>query len=337
MEFNKIERDRLDEILAIDFMDYINDKEGMIKLWNEYLKQCVEKDVNLRRTHVVDLSGNFNVTEDVLMAADPQWANKIKEIVVYQNSQFLTWTWLKSYTNLKTLSFWHCFQLSNDNITHICKVCPVLESVSIHDCFQINNRALLPMLIKPSVTKVCLDNRMMICQTNTHQGVITNKEWPLILNTNLEYLYINSDNLTNDVIDNIIGCCSKLKKFLMNTLVLKRLKENLIEGIDAVEITFQSCEDLKLGFKARRDIKIKNLLRDQYEDPFSESMKALIMKKGHFMNIPDNENPILDLQEIKPTDTSVMENINDSHEEMNALEKELMAEIAVESPHLFKE
>lgn len=279
MTLNKGERERLNEVLAIDFMDYVNNPKGMTSLWNKYLKQCVQRDTNLKRACVVDLSGHFNITPEVLASGDPQWADKIREVVVYQNSQLVTWNWLKTFSNLRTLSFWQIFQINNEHIIDICKVCPVLESVNIHDCMQINNRALLPMLLKPTITKICLDNRVMICQTNTHQGVITNKEWNSVINTNLEYLFINSDNLTNDVIDNIIGSCSHLKKFLMNTLVLKRLKDNLVEGTDKSEITFQSCDDLKIGFKARRDIKIKNLLRDRYEEPFSESMKALMAKK----------------------------------------------------------
>lgn len=318
MSLNKMELERLNEVLAIDFMDCIGNTEAMTALWNKYLKQCVQRDANLKRACVVDLSGNFNITPEVLASGDPQWMSKIREVVVYQNSQLVTWNWLKAFTNLRVLSFWQIFQINNEHITDVCKICPVLESVSIHDCMQINNRALLPMLLKPSITKICLDNRVMICQTNTHQGVITNKEWNSVINTNLEYLFINSDNLTNDVIDNVIGSCSHLKKFLMNTLVLKRLKENLIEGTDKTEITFQSSDDLKLGFKARRDIKIKNLLRDRYEEPFSESMKALMAKKGHHLNIPEGQDP------------NFVADIEEDDDSLTELERELLAEIEAE-------
>jgi len=123
------------------------------------------------------------------------------------------------------------------------------------------------------LSKICLDNKRMICQDNPYQGVISNKEWEVLpTNHQLEHLFLNSDNLTNDVIDYILSNCLGLKKFFMNTLVLKRLKENLVEGSDVATVVFQSTDNPRLGFKARRDFKIKKLLKNEHEEPFSDSM-----------------------------------------------------------------
>jgi len=118
----------------------------------------------------------------------------------------------------------------------------------------------------------------MICQTNVYQGVVTNKEWQVLNNHSIEYLSINSDNLTNDVIDHILKSCHKLKKFLVNTLILKRLEPKIVDGFGPEYVTFQSNEDLRVGFKALKDIKIKDLLKDKYEPRFSESMEKFIEK-----------------------------------------------------------
>lgn len=276
MELKKAERDRLEEILAIDFMDYHKDKEGMLKLWHKFLFQRLKIARDTKSKPSIDFSGHFNITEDIIEQTNKKLLESFYEVLFLQNIQFTNLTWLRHFKKLKCLSFWYCYQLKNKHFELICRLLPDLESLNVHNCYQVNNRILVPTLQMKKLIRLCLDNRVMICQTNVYQGVVTNKEWEVLNNHSIEYLSINSDNLTNDVIDYIIKACHGLKKFLVNTLILKRLKPEIVEGYSQEKITFQSNEDIKLGFKAMRDIKIKNLLKDKYEPNFSESMEKLI-------------------------------------------------------------
>ncbi len=65
----------------------------------------------------------------------------------------------------------------------------------------------------------------------------------------------------------------------MNGLVLKRLRQNVKEGLGPDTITFQAAEDLRLGFTVKKDIRIANLLKDRYEPAYSSSMLKIIKQQ----------------------------------------------------------
>lgn len=172
------------------------------------------------------------------------------------------------------------YHLKDDDFNTICKVLPKLEAINIHESYQISNRVMVPILsLLKNIERVCLDNKVLICQKNAYQGVVTEKEWSCIRADSLKYLMINSDNLTQDVIDSYLKACINLKRFIMNGLVLKRLRQNVKEGLGPDTITFQAAEDLRLGFTVKKDIRIANLLKDRYEPAYSSSMLKIIKQQ----------------------------------------------------------
>lgn len=172
------------------------------------------------------------------------------------------------------------YQLKDDDMKTICIGSPKLEALNIHESYQISNRVMIPILsILNNIERVCLDNKVLICQKNAYQGVISENEWSSIRCKSLKYLLINSDNLTQDVIDSYLKACINIKRFIINGLVLKRLRTDIREGLGPDMITFQAAEDLRLGFTVKKDIRIANLLKDRYEPAYSASMLKIIKQQ----------------------------------------------------------
>lgn len=278
MSFKDTELEMLDKIHPFDFSECQNEQE-FLKLWHQYLIEKIRYHQKKNSIRInLDLSGHYNITAEILEKTNKRLLSKFTELALSQNVQLKKILWLRHFTGLDTLSFWYCQQITDDYFALISKILPNLKSVNIHNCFKITNKTLLHLLFMKKVEKICLDNKLMICQNNPYQGVISSDDWETINNTTLKYLSINSDNLTNDVIHFVLKSCHNLKKLLTNTLVLNKLRTKIIEGYGPEEVTFQSNEDLRLGFKAKREIKIKDLLKDQFEEKFSDSMKDLITK-----------------------------------------------------------
>jgi hypothetical protein len=129
-----------------------------------------------------------------------------------------------------------------------------------------------------NIRRVSFDNKLMHCQTNIYQGLITNKEWDVLYNSSITDLLINSDNLTIDLIDYILKAFTNLDRFLLNSIVLKKLYPCIIEGNGPEKIAFQSSDNPKEGYSAKKDIHLKNKLKNRFEEPMSESMKNLVDK-----------------------------------------------------------
>ena len=110
-------------------------------------------------------------------------------MIFFQNIRIGKWSFLDRFRNLKTISFWYMYQLKDDDFNTICKCCPQLEAVNIHECYQISHRVVIPILIVlKHIEKLALDNRVLICQKNAYQGVVTEKEWSCIRGDSLKYL-----------------------------------------------------------------------------------------------------------------------------------------------------
>jgi hypothetical protein len=252
---------------------------GLLKLFRKFLKEIKSmKEPKAQKN--LDFSGNMTIYPAILEKLGFDETSHIEEMVFFQNIRIGKWSFLTQFANLHTISLWYMYQLKDDDIITICRSAPKLQAINVHQCYQISNRAIVPILsLLKEVERVALDNKVLICQKNAYQGVATEKEWSCIKSTSLKYLLLNSDNLTQDVIDSYLKACPNLQRFIMNTLVLKRLRQNVSEGVGPETITFQASEDLRLGFTVKKDIKIANLLKDRYEPSYSASMLQVIKQQ----------------------------------------------------------
>lgn len=294
MLLTKEDENRLKRTTGFDFAK-CGSEEELLMLFRKYLAEIKTLKNPVKQNNdgkdkqsgpqrdpstILDFSGNMSIYPAVLEKLTAEETSHIEEIVFFQNIRIGKWLFLSRFKNLKTISFWYMYQLKDDDFNTICKVSPKLEAIDIHESYQISNRVMVPILsILKRIERVCLDNKVLICQKNAYQGVVTEKEWSCIRADSLKYLLINSDNLTQDVIDSYLKACINLKRFIMNGLVLKRLRQNVTEGLGPDTITFQAAEDLRLGFTVKKDIRIANLLKDRYEPAYSSSMLKIIKQQ----------------------------------------------------------
>jgi hypothetical protein len=132
-----------------------------------------------------------------------------------------------------------------------------------------------------NLEKLILDNPIMSCQENTYSTVIREEEWVAIDNSKMEIVLINSDNLTLDYIDYMVKQFTGLKLFIMGHLVLTKLEENIIGGYDEKDkIIFRSYEDKSSYVSTHKPLKIRNLIKNKYQAPFSDSMLNIIKERN---------------------------------------------------------
>lgn len=296
MSLTKEDQIRLTRTTGFDFARCRSEEE-LLSLFRKYLEEIKNlkkpvikaKDSNQEKQEkqqqrdpstILDFSGNMSIYPAILEKLSVEETAHIEEILFFQNIRIGKWLFLSRFKNLKVLSFWYMYQLKDDDFNTICKTSPKIEAINIHESYQISNRVMVPILsILKRIERVCLDNKVLICQKNAYQGVVTEKEWSAIRCDSLKYILINSDNLTQDVIDSYLKACINLKRFIMNGLVLKRLRQNVTEGLGPDTITFQAAEDLRLGFTVKKDLRIANLLKDRYEPAYSASMLKIIKQQ----------------------------------------------------------
>ena len=297
MTLKKEDRQRLGRVLGFDFAD-CDTPDELLELMRKSLREIAALPTPEER-RILDFSGNFSVTPEILVRLKSQETTHIEEIVLYQNIRLAKWGWLARFPCVVNISLWYLYQLKDDNLKTICKALPRLESLNVHHCYQISNRCMIPILQLPRLDRVCMDSKVLICQKNAYQGVVTAKEWENLYCPTLKYLMINSDNLTQDTIDYYLKSCPNLSRFIMNALVLKRLRKDVREGFGPETITFQAAEDYRLGFTVKRDVRIENLLKDRYEPAYSDSMLRIIKEQMtregivEFSDSEEEEDPVL--------------------------------------------
>src|SRR3546814_10402755 len=49
----------------------------------------------------------LSITDKIILNSDPKYACNIREIVLYQNTQLTNFNWIKSFPNLRAISFWY--------------------------------------------------------------------------------------------------------------------------------------------------------------------------------------------------------------------------------------
>ncbi len=258
----------LKSTISVDFIGRSDSEQQL--LWKKFVEQSMD---------ILDLSGLL-MLENRNMKLDKQYP-AIKTIIIYQNNNITKFDWLSHFPNVNTFSIWYSNTVSDDNVSIITQLCPKLESLEFHSCFNVSARSLISICKLSFINKLMFDNPRMRCQENTFSTVIGPKEWSEIENSSLELLMINSDNLTLDFISYIVSSFKVVNRFVIALAVLDKVRKDMHPGYEKANIIFQAFEDTEIGFKINRDIKFTNLLKDKYNDePFSKSMLEVIKRNN---------------------------------------------------------
>lgn len=274
-------------------IDFINKShEEKQQLWDTYISK-LEGTLDLSGFHTLDV----NIIRNSAVVN-----TRITDIIIYQNINLYELDWLSKFPRVTLLSIWFINMLENNHLTALKSYVKhsLLDTIEIHHCYQVTGRCLIDLLELPLISKIIIDNEQFACQDNPFSTVIKRAEWDKISNNSLEFIMINSCNLTLDFINYIQQRCTSLKKFVMNDIILDKFYKNSHSGHEEEKITFQSCSNTSRGFTRQRDVKVYGLLCSQVDDNvFSTSMLNLIKKKNperanlvEFM-AQDNDNIVL--------------------------------------------
>ena len=257
---------------GVTYIDFINKThEEQVELWKTYMKQ--QKD------HI-DLSGFFLLEPQVLIDAGVKGSQD--QIIINQNNRFYNFEWLKLFPKLKVLSIWYVNMLQDEHVGQIAKTAPNLNTLELHNCYQVTGRALIPLFGMHLMEKLIFNNEKCSLQESGLETVITDEEWMQINNASLNILLIDSHNLTLDFIDLVLKRITGLKHFIMNEIILEKLRKNSASGCDddREPVTFHSASNLQSGFKRYRHVKVYDQVRNKCGNMFSDAMLKIIAERN---------------------------------------------------------
>jgi hypothetical protein len=246
---------------GVTYIDFINVPKATQKtLWAQYIAQHTDSRL--------DLSGFTMLEPDILETLPLHY----RELVLYQNNKINSFTWLRRFTGLKTLSIWFNNSIQDADISTIREATPLLEVFEAHSCMSLTGRILLPLSTMPMLNKLVINNTGCLWQEKSYETVISDQEWETLNNANLQILLIDSYNLTLDVIAFILRGFKALQNFIMCPQILEKLEKNSGSGYLDEVVMFHSAENLQQCFSRRRDIRVFDLVRNKCGNTFSDSM-----------------------------------------------------------------
>ena len=232
-------------------------------VWSEWIKHS-QSTLNLANAQI--LTGDFLWEHSPI---SPQ----IKEISLYKNVMINSWKWLQRFPNLQTLNCTFCTQLNNKSVGQICQLVPDLRHLNLTQCPELSLEMFIPLLRHRRLETIWIERATFVCQTNPYRNLILPGVWKQLESPTLKKICITSDNLTADVLVDLMNACSNLEHLVMSQKLLERVSPNLIEGSDDSLIKFQAFDNPKVGISLKKPVRILQLLRDRYEEEkYSESM-----------------------------------------------------------------
>ena len=203
---------------------------------------------------------------------------QVTKIKFNQNCQITSFAWLKNFPKLVYLEFDQCQQINEELFREICKSASQIESITVKFCCGVNIRIFLELLKLDKLNKVVIDFPNFYCQVSPKDVLVTKQEWQ-----GVHSLYINSENMTMDVLDYIIKACPELKDIYLGDSILKMVSKNIVfnqdESGDNSILNFHSSSDFRKGFRASRPMTFKNLFKNYISRPFSTSMLEKIRQQ----------------------------------------------------------
>jgi hypothetical protein len=237
----------------------------LLPLVYEWIKQSGE---------TLDFTGQYYLTEQQLSKLPEM--GFVKNVCFDQNCQIKDFDWLRRFPQLTHLMLDQCQQIDEPVFAGICRACPKLESVTIKFCCRINIRILLELLKLDRLTKVVVDFPNFYCQVSASEVLVTKEEWKSANSYSLQTLFLNSENLTLDVLDYLLKSCPGLKDIYLHENILKMASKNIMFDEQEVApekvVNFHSSDEFRKGFRASRPLTFKNMFKNYFTAPYSKSM-----------------------------------------------------------------
>ncbi len=262
----------LKKIVCTDFITVKdNDYETMLQ---DYIYLCDDK---LRLSMIPYLTCNElqNMT----------FKDSINTVILSNNELLDSLIWLSNIPKLKTLYISSCSSIHDKSVKELVSVCFGLEEISFYNCQNVTLES-MTYLLSITIKSISFMNTNMKCIHKPLEPLISKEQWISLVDApgskTLELLDINAMTLTKDLLHDLLYCCSSIERLsIHHELFNKFLKD--IHGsrygsgnVLTVCATYDHDQSLSCDFT--KPVSIGNLLRDQFENPFSSSMLSVIKK-----------------------------------------------------------
>ena len=262
----------LKKIVCTDFITVKdNDYETMLQ---DYIYLCDDK---LRLSMIPYLTCNElqNMT----------FKDSINTVILSNNELLDSLIWLSNIPKLKTLYISSCSSIHDKSVKELVSVCFGLEEISFYNCQNVTLES-MTYLLSITIKSISFMNTNMKCIDKPLEPLISKEQWISLVDApgskTLELLDINAMTLTKDLLHDLLYCCSSIERLsIHHELFNKFLKD--IHGsrygsgnVLTVCATYDHDQSLSCDFT--KPVSIGNLLRDQFENPFSSSMLSIIKK-----------------------------------------------------------
>ena len=126
-------------------------------------------------------------------------------------------------------------------------------------------------------------NTQMKCVHRPLEPLMSRENWISLVDApgskRLEYLDIDAITLTKDLLHDMLYCCTNIKRISINSELFNKFIKDIHGSYGNGDVlTVCATYDDTLSCDFTKPVSIGNLLRDQFENPFSESMLRIIQK-----------------------------------------------------------
>ena len=209
--------------------------------------------------------------------------DSINTVILSNNELLDSLIWLSNIPKLKTLYISSCSSIHDKSVKELVSVCSGLEEISFYNCQNISIES-MTYLLSITIKSISFMNTTMKCIHKPLEPLISKEQWISLVDApgskTLELLDINAMTLTKDLMHDLLYCCNSIERLsIHHELFNKFLKD--IHGSrygSGNVLTICATYDQSLSYDFTKPVSIGNLLRDQFENPFSSSMLNVIKK-----------------------------------------------------------
>lgn len=207
----------------------------------------------------------------------------INTVVLSNNELLNSLVWLSNIPKLKTLYISSCISINNESIKELVSSCSGLEEISFYNCQNITLES-MTWLLSITIKSISFMNTNMKCLHEPLKPLISKEQWISLVDSpgakSLELLDINAMTFTKDIMHDLLYCCNSIKRLSIHPELFNKFIKD-IHGSrygSGNVLTICATYDDTLSCDFTKPVSIRNLLRDQFENPFSNSMLNVIKK-----------------------------------------------------------
>ena len=260
----------LQRIVCVDFINVKeNEYEDMLQ---DYVNMC---DNKLRLSMIPYLTCN----ELQIMT----FKDSINSVILSNNELLDSLVWLSNVSKLKTLYISSCASIHDNTIKELVSACHSLEEISFYNCQNVTIES-MKYLLSIEIKSISFMNTKMKCNHEPLKPLISKEQWISLVDEpgskTLEWLDINAMTLTKDLLHDLLYCCTSIEHISIHHELFNKSLKDIHGSYGSGNGILTVCATY--GHTLRRDftkpVSIGNLLRDQFENPFSSSMLNVIKK-----------------------------------------------------------